>query len=291
MEATDEQVIRRREIRKKKILENSDARWRKIIGYGSTDESATRDKPSGEPLPAAATAPPFVSPAADSRRAYSLDEVTSNSTLSSSSVTHRPSAKVDVIPSVRLSALDTRTRSLDESTSANGIPKRSAIYAFPKKVSDTESRSYARCPGDGGGFRVWLVEALADRGLDFFRACLVALIGVCARIWLALGVPHFLSETVLLPFCLLEAAICSYPKFLTKVSWCQRPQMSLGSSGSASCMSTSILAAVLVLCGVSPRASAAATSGLRLMADLTSDLMLYIFCFVVFHVFWIDWVG
>lgn len=192
---------------------------------------------------------------------------------------------------MRLPSVEARTQSLDETTSANGIPKRPATYAFPKKVSDTESRSYARCPGGGGGFRVWVAETVAERGLGFLRACLVALLATSTRLWLALGFSYCYSQVILLPFCLLEAAIYSYPKFLSRVSWSQRPQMSAGSSGSSSSVSSSLLVALLVLCGVSPRASAMATGGLRLVADIVSDLSLYIFSFVVFHVIWIDWVG
>lgn len=189
---------------------------------------------------------------------------------------------------------ETRTRSLDETAAANGAPRlacsqRSASYSFPKKVSDAESRSYARCRSDtrgtDEGTLSWLFELLGPCGPSLVRAWLLGMAATCTRIWLAVGAAALGGlQTILLPFCLLETAMYSYHKFSSKPSLSQRPLRSTPAP-------LAFLATALVLCGVSPKVSSRTTACLQLVADVMVDLAVYTFSFVVFHVIWDDWVG
>ncbi|KAL3171302.1 hypothetical protein MRX96_013526 [Rhipicephalus microplus] len=283
MDDAAEQAVRRREIRRKKILENSDARWMKIMGQ---EKHRSQDAPKEASIPAQISTKEqpltssdtrYTSLGEQTRVSYSLGDAPSQFLSEDISGTVGDST----VGGSRFS--QTRTRSLDE-TAANGAPRlacsqRSASYSFPKKVSDTESRSYARCRldsrGPDEGTLSWLLELLGPCGPSLVRAWLLGLVATCTRLWLA---------TMLLPFCLLEAAMYSYSKFSAK------PSISQWSVRSTSAP-LAFLATALVLCGVSPKASSSTTACLQLVSDVVLDLMVYTFSFVVFHVILDDWVG
>ncbi|CAN7993588.1 unnamed protein product [Ixodes hexagonus] len=308
MEDVD-QIVRRREIRKKKILENSDARWKKIVGQERRD-SLELIKDDGTPprlptpgprlaeqqeelpLPTAPCDAAFSSSEEQSRRSYSFGEASASPTdLWRDEAPPESLTFLEATASPRLSSLgESRTRSLDET--ANGAPRlglsepqqRSASYSFPKKVSDTESRSYSRCKLDvreDDGMLALLLDCLGSCGPSLVRAWLLSLVATCVRLWLALGTTCCGVHTVLLPFCLLEAAIYSFPTPLTKAS---TPQRGL-------CSPLTLLTAALMLCGIAPKTTSRVTACLQLLTDLAVDFAVYTFSFVVFHVIWDDWVG
>lgn len=290
-----EQVVRRREIRRKKILENSDARWMKIIGQDKQPvEDAAKEKSVPTPTQTKQEPPSslvssetkFTSLGEHTRLTYSLGDGTSQFMSEELSVT----AGTSGVSSTYLA--EPRTRSLDESSAANGVAplassQRSASYSFPKKVSDTESRSYSRCRSDtrgsDEGALSWLLELLGPCGPSLLRAWLLGLVATATRLWLALGALGGV-QTILLPFCLLETAMYSYWKFSSKPSLSQRPTRPAAAP-------LAFLGTALLLCGVSPKVSSRTTACLQLLTDLVVDLMMYTFSFVVFHVIWDDWVG
>lgn len=229
----------------------------------------------------------FTSLGEHTRLSYSLGDGASqfmSEELSATAGTSSPSFTQLVEP---------RTRSLDESSAANGVAQlassqRSASYSFPKKVSDTESRSYSRCRSDNRGRDEgplsWLMELLGPCGPSLLRAWLLGLVATGTRLWLAVGALGGL-QTILLPFCLLETAMYSYWKFSSKPSsLSQRPVRPTAAP-------LAFLGTALLLCGVSPKVSSRTTACLQLVTDLVVDLMVYTFSFVVFHVIWDDWVG
>lgn len=299
MEDAAEQAVRRREIRRKKILENSDARWMKIMGqekHRSQDTPkeasiSTQIHPKQEPL-LTSSETRCTSLGDQTRLSYSLGDAASQFLSEDISGTVGGST----VSGSRLS--ESRTRSLDETAAAaaaaNGAPRlacsqRSASYSFPKKVSDAESRSYARCRSDTRGTDEgtlnWLLELLGPCGPSLVRAWLLGLVATCTRLWLAVGAAALGGpQTILLPFCLLETAMYSFHKFGSKPSVSQRPMRSTAAP-------LAFLATALVLCGVSPKVSSRTTTCLQLVADVMVDLMVYTFSFVVFHVILDDWVG
>ncbi|XP_037523347.1 uncharacterized protein LOC119400394 [Rhipicephalus sanguineus] len=293
MDDAAEQVVRRREIRRKKILENSDARWMKIMGQ---EKHRSQDAPKEASIPAQTQTKDQPLTSSDTRCtslgeqtrvSYSLGDAASQFLSEDISGTVGGST----VSGSRLS--ETRTRSLDE-TAANGAPRlacsqRSASYSFPKKVSDAESRSYARCRldtrGADEGTLSWLLELLGPCGPSLVRAWLLGLVATCTRLWLAVGAAALGGpQTMLLPFCLLETAMYSYSKFSSKPSISQRSMRSTAAP-------LAFLATALVLCGVSPKVSSRTTACLQLVSDVMLDLMVYTFSFVVFHVILDDWVG
>lgn len=299
MDDAAEQAVRRREIRRKKILENSDARWMKIMGQ---EKHRSQDAPKEASIPAQISTKEqpltssdtrYTSLGEQTRVSYSLGDVSVDTIAPSQFLSEDISGTVgdSTVSGSRFS--QTRTRSLDE-TAANGAPRlacsqRSASYSFPKKVSDTESRSYARCRldsrGPDEGTLSWLLELLGPCGPSLVRAWLLGLVATCTRLWLAVGAAALGGpQTMLLPFCLLEAAMYSYSKFSAK------PSISQWSVRSTSAP-LAFLATALVLCGVSPKASSSTTACLQLVSDVVLDLMVYTFSFVVFHVILDDWVG
>uniref|UniRef100_A0A131XIX4 Putative calcium signal-modulating cyclophilin ligand n=1 Tax=Hyalomma excavatum TaxID=257692 RepID=A0A131XIX4_9ACAR len=296
MEDAAEQAGRRREIRRKKILENSDARWMKIMGqekHRSQDAPKEASIPAQIPLtkqeqPLTSSETRGTSLGEQARLSYSLGDAASQFLSEDVSGT----VGVSTVSGSRLS--ETRTRSLDETAAANGAPRlacsqRSASYSFPKKVSDTESRSYARCRSDtlgaDEGTLGWLLELLGPCGPSLVRAWLLGLVATCTRLWLAMGAAALGGpQTILLPFCLLETALYSYHKFSPKPSISQRSARSTSAP-------LAFLATALVLCGISPKVSSRTTACLQLVSDVMVDLMVYTFTFVVFHVILDDWVG
>lgn len=291
-----EQVVRRREIRRKKILENSDARWMKIIGQDKQPvEDAAKEK--GIPVPTQTKQEPPSSLVPSETKFTSLGEQTRLSFSlgdgASQFLSEELSATVGTSSPSFTQLAETRTRSLDESSAAaNGVAQlassqRSASYSFPKKVSDTESRSYSRCRSDNRGSDEgalsWLLELLGPCGPSLLRTWLLGLVATVTRLWLALGTLGGV-QTILLPFCLLETAMYSYWKFSSKPSLSQRPTRPTAAP-------LAFLGTALLLCGVSPKVSSRTTACLQLLTDLVVDLMVYTFSFVVFHVIWDDWVG
>lgn len=306
-----EQIVRRREIRKKKILENSDARWKKILGHekpnGSSldEEGATVLESSEEsrltppdlqtksPMPLESS----LETEEQSRRSYSFGEVTLTELLKERGEEEEEKTE----PHCQTTSLtprlgESRTRSLDETANGSATwlssapqlqPQRSASYSFPKKVSDTESRSYSRCKldvRDDDGPLGWLLEFLGPSGPSLVRAWLLGLVATGVRLWLALGAAWCGLQTILLPFCLFETAIYGYPKFLTRVS----------SSQHGPCLPSpplSLLTAAMVLCGVPAVVASRTIACVQVLTDLAVDLAVYTFSFVVFHVIWDDWVG
>ncbi|XP_075547311.1 uncharacterized protein LOC142581190 [Dermacentor variabilis] len=296
MEDAAEQAVRRREIRRKKILENSDARWMKIMGQEKHHSQDTPKEASistqiqttkQEPL-LASSETRCTNLGEQTRLSYSLGDAASQFLSEEVSGTVGGST----VSGSRLS--ESRTRSLDETAAANGAPRlacsqRSASYSFPKKVSDAESRSYARCRSDARGTDEgtlnWLLELLGPCGPSLVRAWLLGLVATFTRLWLAVGAAALGGpQTILLPFCLLEAAMYSYRKFSSKPSISQRSMRSTAAP-------LAFLATALVLCGISPKVSSRTTTCLQLVADVMVDLMVYTFSFVVFHVILDDWAG
>lgn len=226
-----------------------------------------------------------------SRRSYSFGEASPTDLWRGETLPESLGAGASPRPSL---LGESRTRSLDET--ANGVPRliasapqqRPASYSFPKKVSDTESRSYSRCKQDAredGGPLAFLLDCLGSCGPSLVRAWLLGLVATCVRLWLALGTTWSGLQTILLPFCLLEAAIYSYPTSLTKASTPQRGPAAL------LCSPLSLLTAALMLCGIAPKTTSRVTACLQLLTDVAVDFAVYTFSFVVFHVIWDDWVG
>ncbi|GIY39754.1 uncharacterized protein CEXT_549091 [Caerostris extrusa] len=236
-----DEIARRREIRRRKILESSEARLKKItssnikkniendsLSHGDFDTKSTninkdhedRNKENSEVYDDGFLADDYYI-ASGEQHSYENQ---------SSSCRNR--LKADEPP---------------YSYSANGNFTRSCSpdnYTFPKKVSDAETRSFGRTRSDvrrNSSCTQIMMETLQFSSFSLtvlrFWLTIIAAFTVKTYFLLIRNIPIF--RTILIPFVMLEIAFYTWSKF--EAQMCSRP------------VASSIITGVLLLCKIPPK--------------------------------------
>lgn len=309
MMADIDEVARRREIRRRKILDNSEARWIKIIGH---DKLEQKEKSKIKSCQEEAHLKDSCSlkenhTISNSSLQYSVNKqtneiaetvpvpITVNSEKSVHSVHSEISKKRSELKDTSISEqtippLSDRNKSSVSSTysdsmAANGTTRRRLgpshhAYAFPKKVSDAESRSYGRTKADAcrrSSCTQLMMETLqlSSLSLSSVRPLIMMIVAIFIRILLSLSNSFFfLPHNILMPFGILEIIIYISMKFFHQ-GMSRSPQNMLG--------------AALILCGVPGSFVTRLTHHLAFLCDIGRDFSIYLFSFVIFHILYQDW--
>ncbi|XP_023233320.1 uncharacterized protein LOC111633028 [Centruroides sculpturatus] len=314
MMADIDEVARRREIRRRKILDNSEARWIKIMGH---DKEEQKDKSKTNICQEEAHLKDQCSPKENHTipnisLQYSVSKQTSeiektvpvnvNSDKNVHSVhceiSKRRSEIKDTTTSEQTSfptfperSKSSTFTSYSESMAANGTTRKRFgpshhAYAFPKKVSDAESRSYGRTKADAcrrSSCTQMMMETLqlSSLSLASVRPLIMMIVAVFIRILLSLSNSFFFLPHV--SFFNLYFYYCKYFKYNFH---------SLISDFFFQGMSRSpqnMLGAALILCGVPASFVTRLTHHLAFLCDIGRDFSIYLFSFVIFHILYQDW--
>ncbi|KAF8794944.1 guided entry of tail-anchored proteins factor CAMLG-like [Argiope bruennichi] len=260
-------IARRREIRRRKILESSEARIKKIFNVNTNEtlekdplrheDSVASNRNYGEINQRNSSLEDDDFPVGDYEFASREKHTTENQ---SSKCTNR------------LLICDSQS-----SSSANGDFSSSSSfenYIFPKKVSAAETRSFGRTRSDvrrNSSCTQIMMETLqfSSFSLKLLRVWLavVAAFVVKAYFLLSKNVPVF--KTIFIPYVMLEIAFYSWSKFEPQL--CSRP------------LASSIISGVLLICGLPSTAVSSFNSAWNSCQSLIIDLCVYLFSFVIFH--------
>ncbi|GBM59796.1 hypothetical protein AVEN_14378-1 [Araneus ventricosus] len=262
-----DEIARRREIRRRKILESSEARIKKIFNV-NTDQPLEE-----EPLSHGDTDANNKNYEEMNKRNSSL--IDDDFPISDYEFASRGKHSYEDQSSKctnRLMACDSQPLS-----SANGDFSRSSSfdnYTFPKKVSDAETRSFGRTRSDvrrNSSCTQIMMETLqfSSFSLKLLRLWLavIAAFAVKAYFLLSKDVPIF--KTIFIPYAMLEVAFYSWSKFEPQLS--SRP------------MASSIISGVLLICGLPSTVVSSFNSALNGFQSLMIDFCVYLFSFVIFH--------
>ncbi|XP_067133440.1 guided entry of tail-anchored proteins factor CAMLG-like [Centruroides vittatus] len=308
MMADIDEAARRREIRRRKILDNSEARWIKIMGHDKveqTDKSKTnicqeeahlKDQCSPKENH---TIPNISLQYSVSKQTSEIEKtvpVNVNSDKNVHSVhceiSKRRSEIKDTTTSEQTSfptfperSKSSSFTSYSESMAANGTTRKRFgpshhAYAFPKKVSDAESRSYGKTKADAcrrSSCTQMMMETLqlSSLSLASVRPLIMMIVAIFIRILLSLSNSFFfLPHNILMPFGILEIILYICMKFFHQ-GMSRSPQNMLG--------------AALILCGVPASFVTRLTHHLAFLCDIGRDFSIYLFSFVIFHILYQDW--
>ncbi|XP_013776243.1 calcium signal-modulating cyclophilin ligand-like isoform X2 [Limulus polyphemus] len=308
--ANIDDVARRREIRRRKILENSEARWQKILDYERSTSKEKCMNISDEHEPSQEQ--PFKLSdqlySAERRNGSSktdfnlISDASSNPTDLNKQVQQEDSVSPDnsdwpksyVVATSEVHADRTNLSSSNcksslpflstgNHTSNGTLRKRStASNAFPKKVSDAESRNYSRSKADRRRRSsctqlVWDTLQLSSLSISSLRALLMLILaGIISFLLLAFrNLP--LCQSVFVPFTLVELMIYVYCYIKGSFKAASRTT------------SASLITAALILCGVSSSIISKTSICLNILQDVSTDFAVYFFTFLVMHVLFLDW--
>ncbi|XP_076318065.1 uncharacterized protein LOC143229509 [Tachypleus tridentatus] len=318
--ANTDDIARRREIRRRKILENSEARWQKILDYErSTSKGCSlssniiqekcmniSDEPSQEQpfklsdqlYSAERTngssktktdfnliSDAYSNPTELNKQVQQEDSVSSdNSDWSKSNVVATSGIHAD---RTNLSSSNFKSSipflSTGSHTSNGTLRKRSAASnAFPKKVSDAESRNYSRSKADGRRRSsctqlVWDTLQLSSLSISSLRALLMLILAGIISFLLLVFSNLPLCQSVFVPFFLAELMIHVYCYIKGSFKAASRTT------------SASLVTAALILCGVSSSIISKTSICLNVLQDVSTDFAVYFFTFLVMHVLFLDW--
>ncbi|KFM70499.1 hypothetical protein X975_19984, partial [Stegodyphus mimosarum] len=208
-------IARRREIRRRKILESSEARLQRITGA-----TKSRSDEKGEEFSVKETT---VKESAEcSSDKYQDNEFIGNNLqftkCSTTSVeTQNNKEPHSGIPRHRLLGLS----NLQDRHSTNGALQRSNVsdyYAFPKKVSDAETRSFGRTRCDtrrNSTCTQMVMETLqfSSFSLSLLRPWLVIILGFVVKAYFLMVEDALFFESIFLPYLILELGFCLWTKF------------------------------------------------------------------------------
>jgi len=256
----DVDTIRRREIRKRKILEHSESRLNRITSAKKSEE--TVKNPVKEDCGLLTT-----DKSDDGHSSHQPEDVDTNNIKSTF---ENPFPNEFDRPTSRVSA-DGDTVSL------NGSAQRSSAsdyYIFPKKVSDAETRSFVRSRCDArrnSTCTQMMMETLqfSSFSLALLRPWIAAILSLLLKGYLLFTGSFPFFQSLLLPFVLLEIAFCSYTKFESQVNSRQ--------------FASSFIPGVLLLFGMPSHIVAGFGSVLYFVESALQDLAVYMFSFVFLH--------
>lgn len=284
--ADNELLERRREIRRRKILENSELRLIKITGRlknsSSAPDASLADSASLIDCP----------PSQNS-------ESNAQKTVSDSSGGSPRDSQPSAFPRTYSDGIHYRTRTANERKldeyvsnsvfleketsiyheypSVNGTVRQSASepYAFPKKVSDAETRSYNRSRADSRRNSTCaqiMRESLQLSSLkcSTFRPWIVFTVAGFLRICLLYSNLMFIPENLILPFLLLETLLYIWTRLETQVP--SRPA------------TLALVPGLLMLCGVPSSIVNAFTEVYSSLYAIGQDFAVYLFSFVLLHI-------
>ncbi|GFT00668.1 uncharacterized protein NPIL_550881 [Nephila pilipes] len=240
-------VVRRREIRKRKILESSEARLRKITS-GSTKKCIENDSVTpenhGESQISTKTFNNGNHEIISGNNSEMYDDNVSNSEEDDVPVGNFNTLYEKQNYEYQSNECRSRLTASDSQypLSTNGDFTRSCssdYYTFPKKVSDAETRSFGRTRSDvrrNSSCAQIMMETLqfSSFSLTFLRFWLTVFVAFCIKMFMLSAVLDI--KNILIPFVILEATF--YPISRFEIQACSRPMIS------------SLVSGVLILCGI-----------------------------------------
>ncbi|XP_035217235.1 uncharacterized protein LOC118190591 [Stegodyphus dumicola] len=268
-------IARRREIRRRKILESSEARLQRITG--ATKSRSEEKKNEYSVKKTAVKESVECSSAQYQDNEYQDNEFIENnlqfSKCSSTSVEKQNNKEPHSgIPRHRPLGLSNS----QERHSTNGAlqrPNVSDYYTFPKKVSDAETRSFGRTRCDtrrNSTCTQMVMETLQfSFSLSLLRPWLVIILGFVVKAYFLMVKDASFFESIFLPYLILELGFCLWTKFESQV--CSRSVVS------------SLIPGFLFICGLHTSAITAFSSVLNILQCVVQDLAVYIFSFIFLH--------
>ncbi|GFY44438.1 uncharacterized protein TNIN_415951 [Trichonephila inaurata madagascariensis] len=239
-------VARRREIRKRKILESSEARLKKITSGNTKQHIENNAINSGNNGESQSTTTSFNERSHENiygNNSQMYDDVSNSedddvsvgnfNTLNEKQDNEYQSNECRS----RLTANDSqRPLSLNDDFTRSCSPD---YYTFPKKVSDAETRSFGRTRSDvrrNSSCAQIMMETLQFSSFSstFLRFWITVFVAFCIKLFMLSAVLDV--KNLLIPFVLLEATFYPLSRFETQAS--SRPMIS------------SLLSGVLLLCGI-----------------------------------------
>ncbi|XP_042895570.1 uncharacterized protein [Parasteatoda tepidariorum] len=264
----DDEAARRREIRRRKILEGSEARLKRItstISSKSTGEHVLEEHNEKQ---------------TKANQNFEIDQYHSSEHDINDSLTNAD----DDFSSEQLSHLNHESFEtfneqffVDDLSTVNGNFSRagsSENYTFPKKVSDAESRSFRRTRGDArrnSTCTQMMMETFqfSTLSLNLLRPWIICLGAFILRIYLL--ITHVLPccETIYLPLIMLELAF---------LAWSQ-----LESQMFSKPVEGSLISGILLLCGIKERLISRIIAVWNFVNCIVLDFAIFTFLFVFTH--------
>ncbi|XP_054707835.1 uncharacterized protein LOC129217541 [Uloborus diversus] len=256
----DENAARRRELRRRKILECSEARLLKITS------SNRKYKPEA------------AKSVETTQSSINIQEKTAN-TLSSNYAEN--DSHESMLPDERLcnSEVSSKFKNIEENytNSVNGSIRRSSssdLYSFPKKVSDAEMRSFGRNRTDirrSSMCSQMIQESWRFSSFSFIcsRPYIMIILAALVTIYFRHSKNSAIFQSIFLPYAILELTLCFWKNVEFQVS--------------TRSVASSLIPGFLILCGCRPSVVTAFNSIWNTIKCITLDVAIYLFSFVMLH--------
>ncbi|GFR27877.1 uncharacterized protein TNCT_492671 [Trichonephila clavata] len=271
-------VARRREIRKRKILESSEARLKKITS-GNPKQRIENVINSGNHGESQSTTTTFNETSHENINGNNFPMYDDVSNSEDDDVSEGNFNTLNEKQNYEYQSNECRSRLTANNSqrplSINDDFTRSCspdYYTFPKKVSDAETRSFGRTRSDvrrNSSCAQIMMETLQFSSLSstFLRFWITVFVAFCIKMFMLSAVLDV--KNILIPFVLLEATFYPLSRFETQA--CSRPMIS------------SLLSGVLLLCGIPSVFMSSINSVCNFFQSFVVDFCVYLFSFVFFH--------